>query len=409
MNNKAKIAKNISWLLFEHGVRMASGIVVAFVLARVLGVERYGVFQYILALVVIFKSFSYINPAEIMVPRLVSATSLERKNLMGNGFTIRFCASIFAFIIFLLFVYFKDGVEIFYLALILGFSILLDEAFSIVTAFLQSQTMIKYRSVISIVLLITKMVALLTMYFFGVKNIYLYTLVYLCDSVIMSCGLLCVYKFINKELFFTFDFNDIKRLLKEALPFFGGIIFMCIFWRIDVIMVQNLSNSVSLGLYTSALQLFYNISVVSPIIAMSFAPLFIYKFDDIKIIKRNTLVLTLGMFLLASFTSIVVYFLAPFFISLIFGAKFSSAIEIFRYLLFVLPFIFANEALNLYIIKMKLGKFLIFKWALALAGAVLVYLYFIPLYGAIGAVIGLGFGYFLTCIFGVVVMFGGKY
>ena len=146
MDNKAKIAKNISWLLFEHGVRMASDIVVAFVLARVLGVEQYGVFQYILALVVIFKSFSYINPAEIMVPRLVSATGMERKNLMGNGFSIRFCASIFAFIIFLLFVYFKDGVEIFYLALILGFSILLDEAFGIVTAFLQSQTMIKYRS-----------------------------------------------------------------------------------------------------------------------------------------------------------------------------------------------------------------------------------------------------------------------
>ena len=212
MSNKAKIAKNISWLLFEHGVRMASGIVVAFVLARVLGVEQYGVFQYILALVVIFKSFSYINPAEIMVPRLVSATGMERQNLMGNGFAIRFCASIFAFIIFLLFVYFKDGVEIFYLSLILGISILLDEAFGIITAFLQSQTMIKYRSVISIALLITKMVALLTMYFCGVKNIYLYALVYLCDSVIMSCGLLCVYKFINKELFFTFDFNEIKRL-----------------------------------------------------------------------------------------------------------------------------------------------------------------------------------------------------
>ena len=85
--------------------------------------------------------------------------------------------------------------------------------------------MIKYRSVISIALLITKMVALLTMYFCGVKNIYLYALVYLCDSVIMSCELLYVYRFINKELFFTFNFGEIKRLLKEALPFFAGIVF----------------------------------------------------------------------------------------------------------------------------------------------------------------------------------------
>ena len=309
----------------------------------------------------------------------------------------------------MLFVYFKDGVEIFYLALILGFSILLDEAFGIVTAFLQSQTMIKYRSVISITLLITKMAVLLMMYFCGVKNIYFYSLVYISDSFIMPFALLYIYNFINKELFFTFDFCEIKKLLKEALPFFGGIIFMCIFWRMDVIMVKKFTDDFILGIYTSALQLLVAITAVSSIIAMSFAPLFIYKFNDIKIIKRNTLVLTLGIFFLASFTSIAVYFLAPFFISLIFGAKFSSAIEIFRYLLFILPFIFVNEALNLYIIKMKLGKFLIFKWALALTGSVLSYLYFIPLYGVIGAVIGLGFGYFLTCIFGVVVMFEGKY
>lgn len=63
------------------------------------------------------------------------------------------------------------------------------------------------------------------MYFCGVKNIYLYALIYLCDSVIMSCGLLYVYRFINKELFFTFNFGEIKRLLKEALPFFAGIVF----------------------------------------------------------------------------------------------------------------------------------------------------------------------------------------
>ena len=404
MGNKAKIAKNISWLLFEHGVRMASGIVVAFVLARVLGVEQYGVFQYILALVVIFKSFSYINPAEIMVPRLVSATSLERKNLMGNGFTIRFCASIFAFIIFLLFVYFKDGVEIFYLALVLGISILLDEAFGIVTAFLQSQTMIKYRSVISIVLLITKMVALLTMYFFGVKNIYLYALVYLCDSVIMSCGLLCVYKFINKELFFTFDFNDIKRLLKEALPFFAGIVFLNIFAKSDIIAMQILSNSILLGLYASALQLFSNIIVIASIITISFAPLFVYKFEDINIIKRNIWFLIYGMFLLSILSASVMYFLAPLIVCLIFGVDFGETINIFRNLLFILPLIFIEKVQNLYIIKVKLGKMLVYKWILAIFFSFFFYLYLIPKYDIFGAIIGFGAGYLVALIFGAIII-----
>lgn len=404
MGNKAKIAKNISWLLFEHGVRMASGIVVAFVLARVLGVEQYGVFQYILALVVIFKSFSYINPAEIMVPRLVSATGMERKNLMGNGFAIRFCASIFAFIIFLLFVYFKDGVEIFYLALILGFSILLDEAFAIVTAFLQSQTMIKYRSVISIALLITKMVALLTMYFCGVKNIYLYALVYLCDSVIMSCGLLCVYKFINKELFFTFNFGEIKRLLKEALPFFAGIVFLNIFAKSDIIAIQILSNSILLGLYASALQLFSNIIVIASIITISFAPLFVYKFEDISIIKRNIWFLTYGMFLLSILSASVLYFLAPFIVCLIFGVDFGETINIFRNLLFILPLIFIEKVQNLYIIKVKLGKMLVYKWILAIFFSFFFYLYLIPKYDIFGAIIGFGAGYLVALIFGAIII-----
>ena len=404
MDNKAKIAKNISWLLFEHGVRMASGIVVAFVLARVLGVEQYGVFQYILALVVIFKSFSYINPAEIMVPRLVSATGAERKNLMGNGFAIRFCASIFAFIIFLLFVYFKDGVEIFYLALVLGISILLDEAFGIITAFLQSQTMIKYRSVISIALLITKMVALLTMYFCGVKNIYLYALVYLCDSVIMSCGLLCVYKFINKELFFTFDFGEIKRLLKEALPFFAGIVFLNIFAKSDIIAMQILSNSILLGLYASALQLFSNIIVIASIITISFAPLFVYKFEDINIIKRNIWFLTYGMFLLSILSASVLYFLAPFIVYLIFGVDFGETINIFRNLLFILPLIFIEKVQNLYIIKVKLGKMLVYKWILAIFFSFFFYLYLIPKYDIFGAIIGFGAGYLVALIFGAIII-----
>jgi hypothetical protein len=48
-----------------------------------------------------------------------------------------------------------------------------------------------------------------------------------------------------------------------------------------------------------------------------------------------------------------------------------------------------------------LGKLLIYKWGLALGGAVAAYLYFIPLYGAVGTVIGLGAGYLVACIFGV--------
>lgn len=401
MSNKIKFIKNISWLLFEHGIRIGGSIVTASILARVLGIEKYGIFQYLLGLVVIFKSLSYINPAEIMVPRLTNVDAMQRRYLMGSGFFIRAFFCIVAYITFLAFVYFSDDVKAFNLALILGFCIFLDEAFGIVTAFLQSQTMIKYRSVLYICFTIIKITILASLFWLGVTNIYIYVLTYMLESICMALGLLWVYKILNKELFFTFDFNKILPLFKDGLPFFLGICFMCIFLRADIVATRYLSDGTSLGLYASAIQLFGSLTAMAPIIAVSFAPLFVYKSDELDTIKKNIWLLACGMVAISLFTSMAMYFLSPILISLIFGAKFNDAVEIFRYLLFILPLIFLNEALNLYIIKMKLGKLLIYKWGLALGGAVAAYLYFIPLYGAVGTVIGLGAGYLVACIFGV--------
>jgi len=279
MSKKIKFIKNISWLLFEHGIRIGGSIVIASILARVLGIEKYGIFQYLLGLVVIFKSLSYINPAEIMVPMLTNADAIQRRYLMGSGFFIRVFFCIVAYIAFLAFVYFSDDVKAFNLALILGFCILLDEAFGIVTAFLQSQTMIKYRSVLYICFTIIKITILASLFWLGVTNIYIYALTYTLESICMALGLLWVYKILNKELFFTFDFNKILPLLKDGLPFFLGICFMCIFLRADIVATRYLSDGTTLGLYASAIQLFGSVTAMAPIIAVSFAPLFVYKFD----------------------------------------------------------------------------------------------------------------------------------
>ena len=113
MSNKIKFIKNIFWLLFEHGIRIGGSIVTASILARVLGVEKYGIFQYLLGLIVIFKSLSYVNPAEIMVPRLTNADAMQRRYLMGGGFFIRAFFCIVAYIAFLVFVYFGDDIKVF--------------------------------------------------------------------------------------------------------------------------------------------------------------------------------------------------------------------------------------------------------------------------------------------------------
>ncbi|MDA3079232.1 MULTISPECIES: oligosaccharide flippase family protein [unclassified Campylobacter] len=403
-----KIVKNIAWLLCEHGVRIVMGLAVTMILARVLSVEEYGNFQYILGLVVIFSALSYINPAEIVVPRLTNADAVERKIIMGNGFVIRFVSSVIAYIALLAFVYFTDDIKIFYLSIVMASSILVNEAFAIITAYLQSQTMIKYRVILTITTHIFNLLMFLTLYYLDVTNIYAYGFVTAFEWFLIAFGLLVVYRILTKEWFFTYDKAQIFKFLKLGLPFFAGIILMIICRRVDLMFLKHLGDDFSLGLYASAMSLLKVATAIAPIVSISFAPLFVYKFDDIKIIKSNVLKLACGIFIGAILTSVILYFLAPLVINLIFGAKFNGTIPVFKFLLLVLPFIFLDTALNIYIIKMQFGKILIYKWALVLLFSSLGYIIFIPKFLTYGAIIGYGSGYLVACLFGLWVIFRYK-
>ncbi|NLB76175.1 MAG: oligosaccharide flippase family protein [Crenarchaeota archaeon] len=404
-SHRKKILINISWLLLEHGVRLVTGVFSASILARVLGVEGYGMFNYILGLTLIFQSLSYINPAELMIPKLSNANSIERRKLMGNGFVIRLFFSLIAYACLLLFLAITDESFQFKLALILGLTILLNEAFAIITAYLQSQTIIKYRSRLVMFVDISKALVLISLYQLGVESIYTYAIVHVGQNLLIALGLLFIYRSVTKEGFFYFSLSESYHLIRQGLPFFIGIIFMIVFSRADIVFMRHLSDVTSLGLYASAIQLFNHAIVVAPILASSCAPLLVYKHQNLSVIKKNTLLLSAAMCVIGMLTAVALYYLAPILISVIFGDRFTNAIDMFQYLLIVLPLFFLNEGLNIYLIKMKLARFMIYKWLIVLTAAVIAYTHFIPIFNGLGAVIGYGIGYFLACLFSLCIIF----
>jgi O-antigen/teichoic acid export membrane protein len=404
-SHRKKILNNISWLLLEHGVRLVAGVFSASILARVLGVEGYGMFNYILGLTLIFQSLSYINPAELMVPKLSNADNIERRTLMGNGFFIRLFFSLIAYTCLLLFLAITDGAFQFKLAVILGVVIFLNEAFAIITAYLQSQTIIKYRSRLVMLVDIIKALVLISLYQLGVESIYTYAIVHVGQNLLIALGLLFIYRSVARENFFYFSLSESYHLVREGLPFFIGIIFMIIFNRADIVFMRHLSDGTSLGLYASSIQLFNHAIVVAPILASSCAPLLVYKHDELSIIKKNVLLLSTVMCFFGTLTALVLYYLAPILISVIFGERFTNAIDIFQYLLIVLPLFFLNEGLNIYLIKMKLARFMIYKWLIVLIGAIIAYTQLIPILNGLGAVIGYGIGYFLASLFSIFIIF----
>lgn len=404
LDHKRKILTNIIWLLLEHGVRLFCGVLSTSILARVLGVENYGLFNYVLALILIFQSISYVNPSELMVSKLTLADDSLRTLLVGNAFAIRLFFSIIAYaFLLLLFAYINDGDQ-FKLALILGLVILLGEAFNVVTAYLQSQTIMKFRSRLVMISDVTKAFTLFVLYQLQFENIYLYAATYVLQSLIVSIGLILIYRSITQERIVEFSLKESYQLLLEGIPFFFGIIVMIVFSRAAIIAMGHLSDETSLGLYSSALQLFSHASIVAPILASSYGPLLVYRHNQNSLVKKNVLFTSAAMFMLGGVTAIILYFFAPILIKLIFGEQFGNAVEVFQYLLIVLPLFFLNEGLNVYLIKMRLARLMSYKWLLALAVSLFVYLTLIPSYGASGAVLGFSLGYFVACIFSLYVI-----
>lgn len=399
--SRKKIAANVFWLLSEHGTRMALGLLVAAVLARQLGVAQYGLFQYAISLVAVFSSISFICGAEVLVPMLTTADVRARQEIMGNAFAVRLFFSVIAFIGLALFSFFTEERQIFYLIALLGVTLLFNESFAVVTAWLQSQTNSKPRSILVMVSLVVKAGIMGGLYYYKVSSPFYYAMAYIIDPLTVALGLLFIFYNKTGQTFFNYSFPIAYDLFKKGLPFFGGLIAMFAFQRLDLIMLKQLSDLQILGHYAAAVQLFNQLNAIAPILVMSLAPLLVYRHGDMAIVKKNVFKIVLIMFVVAILGAIAVQIIAPLFVPLLFGDQYQASIPILCALVWVSCLLFVNEGLNIYLLKMQKGSWVTIKWFLALLFALPAYWFLIPVYQVLGAIISIAFGYVVVFLFGV--------
>lgn len=405
---RKKIIRNIFWLLAEHGTRMALGLVVTAVLARQLGVEQYGVFQYAISLVAIFSSISFICGAEVLVPMLTNANVRERQEIMGNAFAVRLFFSGIAFIGLVSFSFFTEERQVFYLIALLGITLLFNESFAVVTAWLQSQTNSKPRSILVMVSLVVKAGIMGGLYYYRVSSPLYYALAYIIDPLTVALGLFFIFYKKTGQTFFNYSFSIAYDLFKKGLPFFWGVMAMFLFSRLDIIMLKNLSTLKELGYYSAGFELVKSLNNIAPIMAMSIAPIMVYKINDEAIVKRNVIKIALLLLCVAVLGAGVIHLLADKIIPILLGDKYIQSIPVLMALSWVSCFFFLNEALNIYLLKIQKGRLVVIKWLLAITLALFAYSLLIPKMGGSGAVIGYGVGYLTACLASLFFMFGLK-
>lgn len=403
-----KIVINIFWLLFENGSRIVFALLLNALLARAIGIEGFGLIQYVLSLVVIFSSISFICGAEVIVPMLSNLTGKRVGLVIGNVFLLRFIFSYIAYFLLMFFVFLlEDNYDIIYLSAILGLSILVGESFAVVTAWLQANTNSKPRSMLIVIGSFLKCSIVGVLYVYEVKDLRLYALAWIFEAYLIAIGLFIIYKNKTKMDFFSFNKKKIIFFMKKGFPFFLSLLVMYIFLRMDMLILKYYSDFNQIGLYGAAFQLITALSLIAPIFAMSIAPSIVYK-SGVQEIPKRVMYITFCITIIGIAIAVIMNTLSDWLIPFIFGNEFIQSIPIFNYFVWAMVLYFISEGTNIYLIKLGKGRLLTYKWLIVLITGIVAYLYFIPKYQALGAVIGYGVGYFSATIFSIYIILTRK-
>lgn len=176
---------------------------------------------------------------------------------------------------------------------------------------------------------------------------------------------------------------------------------MYLFIRMDMLMLKKLGTAYELGLYSASVQLGLVVTAISPILVMSLAPSLVYKHAVEAVVKRNVIIIALLMFIFSITLVLLLHIILPYIINLLLGDKFKNSYDILYWYLLASSFLFLDNGLNIYIMKINKGYLAGVKWLLSLVVALMLYWIFIPKYGSYGAVIGYFGGYLTASIIGI--------
>ena len=129
---------NTSWLLMSRVVQMLVSLVVGGMVARYLGPENYGTYNYVISFVGLFAALSTLGISSVVVKDMLSGTATPAV-AMGSGFFLKIVGSIVAFLLVALCTFFiEDAAAVRWLLLIASVQTITKSA-EIINAYYQAK------------------------------------------------------------------------------------------------------------------------------------------------------------------------------------------------------------------------------------------------------------------------------
>lgn len=380
------VAKNTFWLFFgEIGGRILKLAVVVFA-TRMLGVENWGMFSYALAFVSLFYVFGDIG-INIFITREMSKGGTDKYRYLSATFALKIILLTLSFFTSIILVsHFKTitlDLKIITILALLNFSDSVREfAFSINRALekMEREALIKILmniiiAVLGIILLMRKADPLSL------------TIAYTTGSIIASIIAILTISSEIKHINWKFSPRTIKTILNFSWPFIAITLFSTVIFNIDSIMLGQMKSVADVGFYVAALRVFQFLAIIPIFIAVSLFPIMSKSEADTETSGRifeKSMILMLAIGFPVAISGIL---FGQEIIALIFGTAYIQAGVLFGILMVAIFADFPNTILSNVIFAKNLQRGFILIMAMGTIVNIILNIFLIPRYGAIGAAI----------------------
>ena len=383
------VVTNIGWLFADRILRMGVGLVVGVWIARYLGVEQFGIFNYAISFVGLFSTISSLG-IPFLVVRTITHEPENTSKILGTAFWLQIlggCVTLLFSVITISVLRHDDPLMINMVAVLASVGIF--QAFDTIDLWFQSQLKSKYTvlakngafAIITLVkILLIKCDAPLLAFASST----------LAETMIGVVWLIYYYTIQGEKIkTWQWSFSLAKRLLNESYPLILSGLAVTIYMKIDQIMLGEMIGSQSVGLYSSATRISEVWYFIPIAISSSVAPaIYAAKNEGNESLYYRRIRQLLS---LVSFISIVVAlpmsFLSGNIITMLFGNEYAKAGPILAVHIWAGFFVFTGVGSSPWFIAEHLTHVRMLITIMGAFSNVLLNLYLIPLYGGLGAAI----------------------
>lgn len=383
-----KYLSNTSWLFAEKIFRIAIGLFVTVWLARYLGPEQFGIFNYALSFVAIFGVLSSLGLDKLVTKELLSHPQ-DTQEIMGTSFTLRFMGTILLLPLaaFSVTIVRPESDLIFFMVIIIS-SAFFFSAFEVIKYWFESHVQAKYSAIIDAIVIFASSIIKGALIILGAPLI-AFAWVVLLESILLTIGLIIIYlKKSNKISDWKVSFIKVKYLLKEAWPLILAGTLYVLYTRVDQIMLGNMIGDESVGIYAAAVRISESWIFIPAIIATSLFPAMLNaRNNNYSLYLQRTQHLLNLMALLGFVAGVGIIFVASPFINLIFGERYSESSFVLTIHIWGGVFMAMSAISYRYFIAEGLQKFSFYRGIVGFFVNIVLNYFLIPFYGAVGAAI----------------------